>query len=82
LEIGDPTESETRHHLPTPPAGHFEINLDGLGPGRRVCEYEFVIDGNEDAPVADPFAEEITRLGGHRRASSNSGCCARQAIIS
>jgi hypothetical protein len=46
--------------------GHFEINLDGVGLGDGAYEYEFVLDGDEDAPVADPFAVEITRFGGYR----------------
>jgi 1,4-alpha-glucan branching enzyme len=66
---------------PAAAAGHFEINVDGLGLGNGVYEYEFVIDGDEDAPVADPFAEEITRFGGYRGLFRIAGG-AGQAFIS
>jgi 1,4-alpha-glucan branching enzyme len=46
--------------------GWWEIDIDALGldPGRY--EYEFILDGQSDHPVADPFADEITRFGGYR----------------
>ena len=62
----DPPGWRHQQLSPSVASGHFEINLDGLGLGDGVYEYEFVIDGNEAAPVADPFAEEITRFGGYR----------------
>jgi 1,4-alpha-glucan branching enzyme len=62
----DPPGWRHQQLSPSAASGHFEINLDGLGLGDGVYEYEFVIDGDEDAPVADPFAEEISRFGGYR----------------
>jgi 1,4-alpha-glucan branching enzyme len=46
--------------------GWLRINLNGLGLPDGVYEYEFVVDGRVDQPVADPFAEQITRFGGYR----------------
>ena len=43
------------------PDDDFPIRLaDG------AYEYEFVLDGRHDHPVADPYAEEITKFGGYR----------------
>src|SRR5262249_10551172 len=47
-------------------AGHYEIDLNALGLADGPYEYEFVLDGRADNPVADPFAEELTRYGGYR----------------
>ena len=47
-------------------AGYYEIDLDTLRLEDGAYEYEFVLDGRRDLPVADPFAEEITRFGGYR----------------
>ncbi len=53
-------------------AGYYEINLVGLKlPGYEhlpdgAYEYEFVLDGDVDHPVADPYATEITKFGGYR----------------
>ena len=44
----------------------FELDLALLKLTDGSYEYEFVINGNDDKPVADPFAEEITRFGGYR----------------
>jgi 1,4-alpha-glucan branching enzyme len=62
----DPLGWRHQQLSPSAASGHFEITLDDLGLGDGVYEYEFVIDRDEDAPVADPFAEEITRFGGYR----------------
>ncbi|ALP53262.1 hypothetical protein Tel_08895 [Candidatus Tenderia electrophaga] len=43
-----------------------EINLADMGLADGVYEYEFILDGNDERPVADPYAEEITRFGGYR----------------
>ncbi len=29
-------------------------------------EYDFILDGQRDSPIADPYADEITRFGGYR----------------
>jgi hypothetical protein len=66
---------------PSAAAGHLEIDLDGLGLGDAVYEYEFVLDGNGDAPVADPFAEETTRFGGYwSHLPDGERCWARQSF--
>jgi len=44
----------------------FELDLDTLGLSDGAYEYEFVIDGRNQQPVADPYAKEITRFGGYR----------------
>jgi Alpha amylase, catalytic domain len=46
--------------------GWWEIDIDALGLADGVYEYEFILDGRTDRPVADPFADEITRFGGYR----------------
>jgi 1,4-alpha-glucan branching enzyme len=46
--------------------GWWEIDIDALGLDPGVYEYEFILDGDTSHPVADPFAEEITRFGGYR----------------
>lgn len=46
--------------------GFWEIDLDTLGLADGIYEYDFVIDGDESAPIADPFAKEVTRFGGYR----------------
>ena len=46
--------------------GWFEINLDTLDLSDGDYEYEFVLDGAIDAPIADPYAVHITRFGGYR----------------
>ena len=51
-----------------PPAnpGWWEIDIDALGLADGPYEYEFILDDRTDRPVADPFADEITRFGGYR----------------
>jgi hypothetical protein len=51
-----------------PPAfpGWWEIDIDALALADGAYEYEFILDGHTDRPVADPFADEITRFGGYR----------------
>lgn len=46
--------------------GWYLIDLNGLNLADGVYEYEFVLDGRDNEPVADPFADEITRFGGYR----------------
>jgi 1,4-alpha-glucan branching enzyme len=46
--------------------GWFELNLDTLGLPDGDYEYEFVLDGDEANPVADPYARVLTRFGGYR----------------
>jgi len=46
--------------------GWWEIDLDLLGLADGDYEYEFVVNGNGSAPVADPYADQITRFGGYR----------------
>ncbi len=44
----------------------FELDLETQTLADGSYEYEFVINGNIHKPVADPYAEEITRFGGYR----------------
>jgi 1,4-alpha-glucan branching enzyme len=53
--------------------GWWEIDLDALGLADGPYEYEFVLDDRADRPVADPFADEITRFGGYRGVFRMSG---------
>ncbi|MEJ2402804.1 MAG: alpha-amylase family glycosyl hydrolase, partial [Candidatus Thiodiazotropha sp.] len=46
--------------------GWFEIDLDALGLVDGDYEYEFLKDGAQDTPIADPYAMHITRFGGYR----------------
>lgn len=46
--------------------GYWEIDLAALALPDGDYEYEFVVDGRADAPVPDPYAEEIVRFGGYR----------------
>jgi len=46
--------------------GWWEIDIGALGLVDGEYEYEFVLDGDADQPVTDPFAEEIVRFGGYR----------------
>jgi len=46
--------------------GWWEIDIDALALADGAYEYEFILDGHADRPVADPFADEITRFGGYR----------------
>jgi 1,4-alpha-glucan branching enzyme len=46
--------------------GWFEIDLESLGLDDGDYEYEFILDGATDAPIADPYAALITRFGGYR----------------
>ncbi len=57
------------HHVqlsPGPEAGWFAFDSNALGLADGEYEYEFVVDGNENSPIPDPYAEEITRFGGYR----------------
>ncbi|PLS78588.1 MAG: hypothetical protein CYG59_17725, partial [Chloroflexi bacterium] len=45
---------------------YWEINLDALDLKDGDYEYEFILDGQQNAPIADPYAEEIVRFGGYR----------------
>jgi glycosidase len=46
--------------------GWWEVDLDAEGLSDGAYEYEFVLDGDALHPVADPYADEITRFGGYR----------------
>ena len=46
--------------------GWYRVDLDALALPDGIYEYEFILNGDLNAPVADPFAEEITRFGGYR----------------
>ncbi len=46
--------------------GFFVFDANALDLADGVYEYEFVLDGDENTPVPDPYAEEITRFGGYR----------------
>ena len=46
--------------------GDWEVDLAALDLADGAYEYEFVLDGNRSAPVADPWGKEITRFGGYR----------------
>ncbi len=47
-------------------SGWFEIYLNTLGLNDGDYEYEFVLNGAADRPIADPYAVHITRFGGYR----------------
>ncbi|MEJ2453501.1 MAG: alpha-amylase family glycosyl hydrolase [Candidatus Thiodiazotropha sp.] len=58
-----------RRELLTPVVGEpdwFEIDLDALGLEDGDYEYEFIKNGVDEAPIADPYAVYITRFGGYR----------------
>ncbi|MES9971920.1 MAG: alpha-amylase family glycosyl hydrolase [Candidatus Thiodiazotropha sp.] len=46
--------------------GWFEIDLHALDLEDGDYEYEFIKDGLNDHPIADPYAVQITRFGGYR----------------
>jgi 1,4-alpha-glucan branching enzyme len=46
--------------------GYWSVDVDSLALADGTYEYEFVLDGDRKAPVADPYAREITRFGGYR----------------
>lgn len=46
--------------------GWFEIDVNSLALMDGTYEYALVVDGNQDLPVPDPFAAEITKFGGYR----------------
>lgn len=53
--------------------GWWEVDVDLLALGPGPYEYEFVVDGDGDHPIADPFADEITRFDGYRGVLHISG---------
>jgi 1,4-alpha-glucan branching enzyme len=55
-------------HLQADPAhaGWWSVDIDALQLADASYEYEFVLDGRVDRPLADPFADELTRFGGYR----------------
>lgn len=55
-----PLQTDSAH------AGWWQVDIDALGLADGPYEYEFLLDGRADRPVADPFADELTRFGGHR----------------
>ena len=46
--------------------GWYQIDLNGLDIADGIYEYEFILDNQTSQPIADPFADEITRFGGYR----------------
>jgi 1,4-alpha-glucan branching enzyme len=46
--------------------GIFQVDLRSLNLMDGTYEYEFVVDGDQRSPIADPFADEIVRFGGYR----------------
>jgi 1,4-alpha-glucan branching enzyme len=46
--------------------GWWTLSVAGLGVPDGDYEYEFILDGDDAAPVADPFANEIVRFDGYR----------------
>ena len=66
-----PVQPLDRAGLPNP--GWWELDIDTLGLADGAYEYEFVLDNNTERPVADPFADEITRFGGYRGVFHISG---------
>jgi 1,4-alpha-glucan branching enzyme len=46
--------------------GFWERDIASLGLADGDYEYEFVVDDDHAVPVADPYAQEITRFGGYR----------------
>lgn len=46
--------------------GWFEIDLETLQLDDGDYEYEFILNGAADSPIADPCAVHITRFGGYR----------------
>lgn len=63
----DPLGWRSEHLLPNPAEQDwYQIDLDALNLADGTYEYEFILDGRTDEPIADPFADEITRFGGYR----------------
>lgn len=46
--------------------GYWELDVDALLLPDGDYEYEFILDGRDDQPVADPYADELVRFGGYR----------------
>lgn len=46
--------------------GFWEIDVGTLELDDGTYEYEFLVDGDEKSPIADPYAKEVTRFGGYR----------------
>ena len=46
--------------------GWWECDLDALALTDGQYEYEFLLNGDSDHPIPDPYADEITRFGGYR----------------
>ena len=46
--------------------GWYQIDINDLALPDGVYEYEFILDNQTGHPIADPFADEITRFGGYR----------------
>jgi pullulanase/glycogen debranching enzyme len=66
-DVFDPTTWPVHPLTPTPGlAGWWDFDVDAAGLADGAYEYEFVVDGDANNPVADPYADEITRFGGYR----------------
>ena len=46
--------------------GWWECDIDALALADGQYEYEFLLNGDPDDPIPDPYADEITRFGGYR----------------
>jgi 1,4-alpha-glucan branching enzyme len=69
-----PANWTARNLVPSPAnLGWWEIDIDALGLADGVYEYEFLLNGTAQQPIADPYADEITRFGGYRGLFSISG---------
>jgi 1,4-alpha-glucan branching enzyme len=63
----DPKSWRSEKLMPTVnQSGWFDMDLSTLGLVDGDYEYEFVLDGVIDSPIADPYAVHITRFGGYR----------------
>jgi 1,4-alpha-glucan branching enzyme len=63
----NPHSWQRKELAPDPAAsGYYQIDLNYLQLPDGAYEYEFVVDDRADSPVADPYAEELTRFGGYR----------------
>jgi glycosidase len=58
--------ADLKAHQDQAQPGWYELDLAALNLADGRYEYEFVIDGDAELVVADPFAEAITRFGGYR----------------
>jgi 1,4-alpha-glucan branching enzyme len=66
-DVFDPTTWAVHPFVPTPGnPGWWDFDLDALALPDGAYEYEFIVNGDTQHPVADPYGDEITRFGGYR----------------